>query len=131
MARKHVNLGRAPDKRDLPQKTCVVCGKPFSWRRKWARDWDQVKVCSDRCRAAGAESGRDPHCPRPTGGVRNARCNAGSSLALEAKAPSLRAFLNDLDSWRTAASRIDAPRFGTNPIWNTEGLPYMPDLTKP
>ncbi|MFY7718472.1 MAG: DUF2256 domain-containing protein, partial [Brevundimonas sp.] len=30
------------------------CGKPFSWRRKWARDWDQVKVCSDRCRAAGA-----------------------------------------------------------------------------
>ena len=53
MARKHVNLGRAPDKRDLPQKTCVVCGKPFSWRRKWARDWDQVTVCSDRCRAAG------------------------------------------------------------------------------
>ena len=51
MARKHVNLGSAPDKRDLPQKTCVVCGRPFSWRRKWARDWDQVKVCSDRCRA--------------------------------------------------------------------------------
>ena len=56
MARKHVNLGRAPDKRDLPEKTCVVCGKPFSWRRKWARDWDQVKVCSDRCRAAGTKS---------------------------------------------------------------------------
>jgi len=58
MARKHVNLGRAPDKRDLPQKTCIVCGKPFLWRRKWARDWDQVKVCSDRCRAA--KVGSDP-----------------------------------------------------------------------
>jgi len=58
MARKHVNdagqgfAGTA--KRDLPQKTCVSCGKPFSWRRKWERDWDQVKFCSDRCRSAGA-----------------------------------------------------------------------------
>ena len=53
MARKHVNLGRAPDKRDLPQKTCVVCGLPFAWRKKWARDWDHVTHCSDRCRNAG------------------------------------------------------------------------------
>ncbi|RZJ42457.1 MAG: DUF2256 domain-containing protein, partial [Brevundimonas sp.] len=43
-------------KGDLPQKTCVCCGLPFSWRRKWARDWDQVKFCSDRCRAAGEPS---------------------------------------------------------------------------
>lgn len=50
MARKHVNdAGTA--KRDLPTKVCVVCTRPFAWRRKWARDWDQVKVCSDRCRA--------------------------------------------------------------------------------
>lgn len=50
MARKHVNdAGTA--KRDLPTKVCVVCARPFAWRRKWARDWDQVKVCSDRCRA--------------------------------------------------------------------------------
>ena len=58
MPRKHVNdagqafAGRA--KQDLPQKTCVSCGKPFAWRRKWARDWDQVKFCSDRCRSVGA-----------------------------------------------------------------------------
>jgi hypothetical protein len=51
MVRKHVNdAGTA--KGDLPQKTCVVCGRPFAWRRKWARDWDQVKYCSDRCRDA-------------------------------------------------------------------------------
>jgi hypothetical protein len=50
MARKHVNLGRAPAKGDLPSKTCQTCGRPFSWRRKWARDWASVRHCSDRCR---------------------------------------------------------------------------------
>ncbi|MBH0111614.1 DUF2256 domain-containing protein [Novosphingobium sp. YJ-S2-02] len=37
-------------KSDLPTKLCAVCGRPFSWRRKWARDWDRVRYCSDRCR---------------------------------------------------------------------------------
>jgi len=50
MARKHVNLGRAPAKADLPSKPCETCKRPFTWRRKWARDWDQVRYCSDRCR---------------------------------------------------------------------------------
>lgn len=50
MSRKHVNLGRVPAKADLPAKACAACGLPFSWRKKWARDWDQVKFCSDRCR---------------------------------------------------------------------------------
>lgn len=39
-------------KSDLPVKTCVHCGLPFSWRKKWERDWDQVKYCSERCRRA-------------------------------------------------------------------------------
>ena len=39
-------------KAELPSKLCVSCGKPFTWRKKWERDWGQVKVCSDRCRAA-------------------------------------------------------------------------------
>ncbi|MEM1273704.1 MAG: DUF2256 domain-containing protein [Pseudomonadota bacterium] len=34
----------------LPSKTCAVCGRPFSWRKKWADDWDAVRYCSDRCR---------------------------------------------------------------------------------
>ncbi|MEM9742513.1 MAG: DUF2256 domain-containing protein [Pseudomonadota bacterium] len=37
-------------KRDLPTKTCVVCGRPFTWRRKWAAVWDEVLYCSERCR---------------------------------------------------------------------------------
>ncbi|MDX2034794.1 MAG: DUF2256 domain-containing protein [Blastocatellia bacterium] len=37
-------------KRDLPVKQCLVCRRPFAWRRKWARVWDEVRYCSDACR---------------------------------------------------------------------------------
>ncbi len=40
-------------KRDLPTKICPVCGRPFAWRKKWARDWENVVYCSDKCRAVG------------------------------------------------------------------------------
>ncbi|MBM4011908.1 MAG: DUF2256 domain-containing protein [Planctomycetota bacterium] len=36
--------------RDLPAKTCPRCGRPFTWRKKWQRDWANVIYCSDRCR---------------------------------------------------------------------------------
>ncbi|SHL25089.1 DUF2256 domain-containing protein [Roseibium suaedae] len=39
-------------KKDLPQKTCKSCGRLFVWRRKWARDWDGVLYCSERCKKA-------------------------------------------------------------------------------
>ncbi|MFT7139992.1 MAG: hypothetical protein ACI9B8_002414, partial [Sulfitobacter sp.] len=35
---------------NLPQKVCLICERPFSWRKKWAKDWDQVLYCSQRCR---------------------------------------------------------------------------------
>ncbi|MEL7296951.1 MAG: DUF2256 and DUF3253 domain-containing protein [Pseudomonadota bacterium] len=31
-------------------KTCASCGREMTWRKKWARDWDQVRYCSDACR---------------------------------------------------------------------------------
>ena len=37
-------------KSELPEKTCIVCGRPFSWRKKWEQDWASVKFCSDKCR---------------------------------------------------------------------------------
>ncbi|HAT52326.1 MAG: DUF2256 domain-containing protein [Burkholderiales bacterium] len=37
-------------KANLPVKVCVSCGRPFSWRKKWEKDWSQVKFCSVRCR---------------------------------------------------------------------------------
>ena len=39
-------------KGDLPQKPCATCGRPIVWRRKWAKVWDEVRHCSDRCRKA-------------------------------------------------------------------------------
>ena len=39
-------------KTNLPTKLCVFCGRPFVWRKKWARDWVNVKYCSERCRTA-------------------------------------------------------------------------------
>ena len=31
-------------------KPCQTCGRTITWRRKWARDWDEVRYCSDACR---------------------------------------------------------------------------------
>ncbi|KAA1151237.1 MULTISPECIES: DUF2256 domain-containing protein [Pseudoalteromonas] len=40
----------AHKKLNLPQKICPICNKPFTWRKKWQRDWDNVIFCSERCR---------------------------------------------------------------------------------
>jgi hypothetical protein len=45
-------------KSDLPTKTCAVCGLPFMWRKKWAKVWEDVKYCSDRCRNEGKPKAR-------------------------------------------------------------------------
>lgn len=37
-------------KQNLPSKHCIVCNRPFTWRKKWEKIWDEVKYCSDKCR---------------------------------------------------------------------------------
>ena len=39
------------NKASLPSKTCLVCGREMTWRKSWAKNWDEVKYCSDACRA--------------------------------------------------------------------------------
>ncbi len=34
-------------------KTCASCGRTIEWRKKWERDWDEVRWCSAACRRAG------------------------------------------------------------------------------
>lgn len=34
----------------MPTRSCATCGRSFEWRRRWRRNWDQVRYCSDRCR---------------------------------------------------------------------------------
>jgi hypothetical protein len=41
------------NKAHLPSKPCTVCGRPMVWRRAWAKNWAEVKVCSQACRLAG------------------------------------------------------------------------------
>jgi hypothetical protein len=35
---------------ERPEKTCVTCGRTFAWRKRWARSWDEVRYCGERCR---------------------------------------------------------------------------------
>ncbi|MFN4973557.1 MAG: DUF2256 domain-containing protein [Bacteroidota bacterium] len=41
---------RGVNKSDLPQKICMTCGRPFTWRKKWEKNWANVKYCSERCK---------------------------------------------------------------------------------
>lgn len=38
-------------KSQLPEKICVICNRPFAWRKKWEKVWEDVKYCSDACRS--------------------------------------------------------------------------------
>lgn len=38
------------NKRSLPSKTCEVCGREMTWRKSWAKNWDEVRYCSEACR---------------------------------------------------------------------------------
>ena len=59
--RPHSNLERGVRRRimqtrqvatasDRPTKICAVCGRTITWRKKWTRDWPEVRYCSDACR---------------------------------------------------------------------------------
>jgi hypothetical protein len=43
-------IPRFMKKANLPTKICAACARPFTWRKKWERDWEQVLYCSDACR---------------------------------------------------------------------------------
>ena len=45
-------------KENLPSKICVSCGRPFTWRKKWERCWDEVTTCSKRCNAERRQRNR-------------------------------------------------------------------------
>lgn len=39
-----------PRRDALPTKPCAHCGRVITWRKKWERDWESVRHCSDACR---------------------------------------------------------------------------------
>jgi hypothetical protein len=42
-------MPRGVKKEHLPSKVCVTCERPFTWRKKWERCWDEVTTCSKSC----------------------------------------------------------------------------------
>ena len=40
-------------------KVCAVCGRSITWRKKWERDWENVRYCSERCRHHKAPGRQD------------------------------------------------------------------------
>ena len=37
-------------KTNLPQRSCSSCGRSFTWRKSFAKNWEDVKYCSKACR---------------------------------------------------------------------------------
>jgi hypothetical protein len=37
-------------KENLLSKNCLHCNRPFTWRKKWERNWEEVKYCSEACK---------------------------------------------------------------------------------
>lgn len=58
-------MGRMRKKSDLPVKVCATCGRPFTWRRKWAAVWDEVRYCSDACRRGRRDAAPGAAGPKP------------------------------------------------------------------
>jgi len=52
-------MPRAQKKVDLPTKICAACGRPFTWRKKWASNWEEVRFCSDACRSGRRDAARE------------------------------------------------------------------------
>lgn len=46
-------------KSDFPAKTCPVCRRPFAWRKKWRKDWENVLYCSEKCRRASQKKAQE------------------------------------------------------------------------
>ncbi len=56
--------GYSKQKGNLPTKVCATCGRSFSWRKHWARNWEEIRYCSDRCRNHRSATARQIEPPR-------------------------------------------------------------------
>ena len=80
-------------KADLPMKPCAACGRPFAWRKKWERVWDDVRYCSDRCRRGGKRAGAGPEQAAERWAAAGSRDTSGPAMiaaALSTTQPSRR-----------------------------------------
>ncbi|MBU3712595.1 MAG: DUF2256 domain-containing protein [Limnohabitans sp.] len=47
------------NKQSLPRKLCQACGREMTWRKSWAKNWEQVLYCSEACRKKKSRKNTD------------------------------------------------------------------------
>ena len=52
-------LGKVVAKANLPSKMCIICVRPFTWRKAWERSWKERETCSTRCLGEARARRRD------------------------------------------------------------------------
>jgi len=68
-------MPRGVKKENLPSKICVTCNRPFSWRKKWEKCWEDVTTCSKSCNRKRRQG--------PAGQRSNAAAIAGTKRDVE------------------------------------------------
>ncbi len=53
MKEKVIKSHAKSNKSYLPSKNCPVCKRPFTWRKKWKKNWELVIYCSKKCKQIG------------------------------------------------------------------------------
>ena len=71
-------MPRGVKKENLPSKMCVVCNRPFTWRKKWERCWDEVQTCSDRCKNERKRNKKRSNQAEVESGEKTSTCSEGS-----------------------------------------------------
>lgn len=100
-------------KSNLPTKVCVVCERPFTWRKKWERCWDEVTTCSKRCnterrrqsRRGRSEEGADAD----DGAASSAASSDNENVAESSERASRKAATKEQKAGRRAAREGRAP----------------------
>ncbi|MEO6537711.1 MAG: DUF2256 domain-containing protein [Ferruginibacter sp.] len=49
LAEKLLPYLKTVQKQHRPSKICLACKRPFTWRKKWTKVWNDVKYCSEKC----------------------------------------------------------------------------------
>ena len=75
---------------NLPTKVCVVCNRPFTWRKKWESSWDEITTCSKRCNSERKKSNRIARGAEKAGSLSDDEAApAHTGILLDATAPAI------------------------------------------
>ena len=90
--------------RTKPSKSCAVCGRAIEWRKKWERNWPEIKYCSDRCRAAKGSA--RPEVAAAILHLLGERARDATICPSEVLPPDLKSDKDEMENVRQAARRL-------------------------